>query len=474
MDELGSESVWQWDGCPRDYQPDASPRCAASPTARAGIRCCGDAAGCVSVCFGHCWMKGSNTSAPHAGWRIDGAAVTLAEAKSECQARNMRLCTRSELGRCCYTGCRLDNAHVWTADVCEPTNGSSAAEKALPASVACNRQLLHRFNSSALASSKAPSPPPAPCSARWCGVGPRMQPLLAAARPLRCGVLWFLHIGKTGGSTVANFLKASQDTAGWQFVEFWGKAANPHWNQSSGWRRIQQALGASAAPRLAVHHHHGVPGVLAPELGAWLAQLRLRLKARGCALIVATLLREPVSRALSHGTYDRATPPELCGHARDTSDTQWRSLLATWGCDQARVGPCVAFGRGDDPAPSLPQRLALATRALGGGSTRAAELGGSWLRRLAEVFDLVGATHELARFLALLRGLIGYAGVVAATKAVVNPTDDCDKYEPSPEQLWWVREHNQVDAALYSAWCSESCEQPRHASFSGWREIHRS
>ena len=292
---------------------------------------------------------------------------------------------------------------------------------------------------------------------------------------MRCGVLWFLHIGKTGGSTVADFLKeASQNTAGWRFVDFWGKAAKPHWNQSTGWRRIQQDLGASAAPRLAVHHHHGVPGVLAPELDAWLAHVRLQLEARGCALVVATVLREPASRALSHAAYDRATPPELCGHARDTSDTQWRSLLATWGCDQAHVGPCVAFGRGDDPGPSLPQRLALATRALGGGgeggggSGRAAEQGGSWPRRLADAFDLVGATHELARFLALLRGLIGYGG---ATKAAVNPTADCDKYEPSPEQLWWVREHNQVDASLYSAWCSESCEQPKHASFSGWREI---
>ena len=155
-------SAWQWDGCPNDSQPQAPPRCSASPDSRAGIRCCGSET-CTSVCFSHCWMQGSNTSSPLAGWSIEGAAATLSEAHAECRARGLRLCNRHELQLCCKTGCRLDNARVWTADICKPTSGSSAAKEELPASVVCNRQLLHRFNSSAVASSGVPSPPPAPC-----------------------------------------------------------------------------------------------------------------------------------------------------------------------------------------------------------------------------------------------------------------------------------------------------------------------
>ena len=55
--------------------------------------------------------------------------------------------------------------------------------------------------------------------------------------------------------------------------------------------------------------------------------------------------------------------------------------------------------------------------------------------------------------------------------AIPNPTADCDKYKPSLEQLWWMRKHNQADANLYLAWCSEHCERPTHTSFAGWREL---
>ena len=475
-------AAWQWDGCPNDRLPQASPRCSASPKSRAGIRCCGgrlERANCTSVCFSNCWMLGSQTSAPHAGWTIEGAAATLAEAHVECHARGLRLCKRHELNMCCKTGCRLDNARVWTADRCEQKGAiAEEPEEAPPASVACNRRLLHGFNQSAsgVASSRAspwPPAPMAPCSKRWCGVNPRVQPLLATARPLRCGVLWFVHIGKTGGSTVDEFMKLASGHTKWDFVDFWGKAATPHWNQSSGFRRINQVL-AQPEPRLAVHHHHGVPGLLAPELDVWLTDLRRRLQALGCALIVSTVLREPVSRAISHATYDRATPPQVCLHVEDTADTQWRSLLATWGCSHnAKACDKPGFHRGDDPAPSLPRRLELLAGALDGGlrlprQQRADMFEMHKPRLLAETLDVVGATHELPRFLALLRRLMGFHDKVPIQ---INPTADCDKYKPSLEQLWWMRKHNQADANLYLAWCSEHCERPTHTSFAGWREL---
>ena len=468
--------TWQWDGCPNDSRPKASPRCSASPESRAGIRCCGGQDDtCVSVCFSHCWMQGQRTSAPLAGWSILGAAATLAEAQAECQARGLRLCNRTELQLCCKTGCRLDNARVWTADECKPAPVSVPAVEAPPDDVACNRHLLRLHNSS-VGASTAP-PPPAPCSKRWCGVGPRAQSLLAAAQPLRCGVLWFVHIGKTGGSTVADSLKAASGPARWDFVNFWGKNAVPHWNRSTGFRRINQVL-AQPGPRLVVHHHHGVPGPLEPAIGTWLFRLRARLQAQGCALVVSTVLREPVSRAISHVTYDRATPPQLCMHARDAADTQWRTFLGTWGCPQGVSGCTTGFHHGDDPAPSTLQRLKLLKTALGGDSRGNKEDIGRvvevheprrepWL--IAGAFDVVGATHELPRFLALLLILMGFSG--KSPPAVTNPTPGCDSFKPSLEQLWWLHEQNKADAALYSAWCSESCASPMHTSLAGWQEL---
>ena len=71
----------------------------------------------------------------------------------------------------------------------------------------------------------------------WCGV-PKAQDV----RPMQCGVLWFVHIPKNGGSTTWDYLKRNAAANHWKTAEIGAPAfalGGPKqwkWNESDGWR----------------------------------------------------------------------------------------------------------------------------------------------------------------------------------------------------------------------------------------------
>jgi hypothetical protein len=146
---------------------------------------------------------------------------------------------------------------------------------------------------------------------------------------MRCGVLWFVHVPKTGGSTVSDWLRRHSLANGWGTVRT--LARGPYRMYDSGHleegmperRAIGSALRSANAtarqqspvwkaiwrdaartdgqpPRFVVKTHTGSLGtgsyLLSRGIFTRLAELLAR---RGCGLAVVTVVRDPVQRTAS-------------------------------------------------------------------------------------------------------------------------------------------------------------------------------
>ena len=178
------------------------------------------------------------------------------------------------------------------------------------------------------------------------------HPALTATGELKCGVLWFLHIPKTGGDTVKGSLqawsrqrrcgakqgrphyeqsvcRADADSSRWTYVDIYqgsnnkkgkekaekeGRKFDPlgscepgldstnmeDWAAAPSWQRVLREL-AKPTPRVALQSHHCSPSLAA--LLPQLEQLNATLQAKGCGLHLVTVLREPVSHTESRMHY---------------------------------------------------------------------------------------------------------------------------------------------------------------------------
>ena len=102
----------------------ATPKACVDSTSQLSIRCCGPGQ-CQSVCHNNRSMTPLPPKVttddllprqPHVwGWWSSHS-----EAKTECAARGLRLCSRTELHRnkCCRAGCNMDPLLVWTSEPC--------------------------------------------------------------------------------------------------------------------------------------------------------------------------------------------------------------------------------------------------------------------------------------------------------------------------------------------------------------------
>ena len=170
--------------------------------------------------------------------------------------------------------------------------------------------------------------------------------------PMPCGLLYYVHVPKTGGSTVFDRLQKVKH--GWGYNRlYWGDdgpaeenkwVANPNrWKNSSGWKWAQKML-AEKKPKLILEAHHGAPG-LEYMVNNVLGDVACTLKAKGCQLRVVTVLRSPVERMAStlafneHGMpnktrteslleqgADEQTRYLLKGHEKQWTNPKWHTL----------------------------------------------------------------------------------------------------------------------------------------------------
>ena len=132
--------------------------------------------------------------------------------------------------------------------------------------------------------------PPAARTALWSGL-----PAAAAVEPLACGVLYFVHLGKTGGTEVTKHLSKLGPAAGWSYHVPQG-SFDPD-EPSETWARVL-ADAKQEKPKLIVHHHHHAPGV-STVLESALRPLACQMRAKGCGWTLATVLRNPRAQKLS-------------------------------------------------------------------------------------------------------------------------------------------------------------------------------
>ena len=129
----------------------------------------------------------------------------------------------------------------------------------------------------------------------WCGM-----PKLADVEPMGCGVLLYAHIPKTGGTSVQAELERLADHTGWNYRRM------EIFNNESTLALFKQHVRESSLPDKRAPHdilqlHVKSPWLMGePSLFTrLLLPLEASLARKNCSLVLATNLREPVSRIVS-------------------------------------------------------------------------------------------------------------------------------------------------------------------------------
>ena len=227
----------------------------------------------------------------------------------------------------------------------------------------------------------------------------------AANRSGACGLLWFTHVPKTGGTSVTTVLRKSCT----QLIKVgcWGanKAKCAKYNWKDQLPDIRAAVLGVKPGVTCIHHHHMGPLMvdIIDTLGAW----RGEVEARGCTFTLVTTLREPLKRLLSAISYNsprivrdqgirNMADINVTEFLRDHNNEQIRYLLFNNHVAiknyNARDGPTSRSG--------IPVLLNLHERS---------DI--PWVEIALNItarFDVIGATHDLAAF---VRNMCNQAGL---------------------------------------------------------------
>ena len=127
----------------------------------------------------------------------------------------------------------------------------------------------------------------------------------ASVTPLTCGALVYLHIGKTGGSSVESHLEEVSPAANFSYYKVWWEDESPKYNytQDKHWVDFTNEMSTLAKPKATVSIHHGVPGLAAYMWSSELLPMQQMLEAKGCELRLTTVVRDGSKRSVSNLNY---------------------------------------------------------------------------------------------------------------------------------------------------------------------------
>lgn len=241
----------------------------------------------------------------------------------------------------------------------------------------------------------------------------------------------YLHIPKTGGSSVAqSLLQHSTGGRGWWQASVTG---------NSTWSSIVAKLRQRTRPKQIIIHHVDSPTALS-SVAQLIKPLDCWLRSQHCRLVLTTTLRDAATRATSAAYYNRV-PHES---------------YSAWVGEHARDGMLSFILHNRVRASHVPNSTTVMSRP----DLVHAE-------SLLSEFDAVGRTEDMAAFLAYLQSLL-VGGITNATPAAaagafgsrrVNDTPEKQKYELTADERAWTYELTALDAHLYSSFCSEA-QQP--------------
>ena len=289
-----------------------------------------------------------------------------------------------------------------------------------------------------------------PCE-KWTGVPETDKD---AEPPMKCGVLWYLHIPKTGGTTIMHHFHDLHERYNWQYANMWklqvppnekGPPGSPYhwtaWNTTKKWTNVVLPELSQAQPRLIVHAHHNMPGLGDPYMfNQVLMPMKRSLEAKGCELRLATALREPVSEVVSLMLFRQIPFEEFIPRMEENSDAMSKYILWNYHTQWP-----LEYQRGTTPNANGVKLLQRS-------------------RELLSKFSLVGQTENLNQFIHFINLALGWP-----TSDVPRPwvtgsmkhTRAFTPYTPSAAMLERVKGANVVDSLLYHTFCSKSQAAPQ-------------
>jgi len=283
------------------------------------------------------------------------------------------------------------------------------------------------------------------------------------AKPMKCGALAFLHIGKTGGTTIADHLKTHAAAGNYSYFSLYNvsgpdhsevdlsrdaymndayldpsnlSSPAPRFEEWSEWQALSRALDG-AQPRVAFQMHHGMPGLAQPGnlLETHLLPMKERLRAKGCDLTLVTVLRDGPSRALSDLAYARW----MGWVSRNASATTWSDYFKSKANHETNYlvrGFLSGHDREEYSDPDSERAILPEAR------------------RALSAMDFVGRTEELDAFVSRLNVLLGLPEALVATAGNETPEEFKQK-NFTDEAGRCLADTNAVDQELYQGYCED-------------------
>lgn len=160
--------------------------------------------------------------------------------------------------------------------------------------------------------------------------------------PAKCGVYYFYHIGKCGGTSISSWMEelAKSNPNDFEYVNWWWQL--DEWTGKFDWRvglsKVEEQirsgmLQTNSKHWLLLHHHHGAPGLryMMLQFQEW----KKMLNNQGCDLILTTVLRDPYSRVFSLIHYNHVPIEEFYQFVSNSEEiSQSKYLLFNRGANK--------------------------------------------------------------------------------------------------------------------------------------------
>jgi len=270
-----------------------------------------------------------------------------------------------------------------------------------------------------------------PCKA-WCGLPDKPE-------PMKCGVFWFLHVPKTGGTTLMSYFKKSAEANGWKYADMWQMQVKPEdskpgpihwgkWNMTEKWFNVMSEL-EKPAPKILVHTHHNMPGLgnryFATEV---LAPMAKKLAKKGCEMRYGAVLRDAVEHVKSAAFFGRVrNKRQMDRYGPRNSNPMTKYVVYNYQSQWPRGFKWFPSPEGVDEK--------LFTSA----------------SQILSNFSLVGRTEDLGTFVRKLNVVLGWPEEQKAERENTTPAEN--HYELGTDEVAKLQQYNVLDNKLYKQFC---------------------
>lgn len=244
-------------------------------------------------------------------------------------------------------------------------------------------------------------------------------------RPDSCGVLWYYHIGQTGGTEALRWkLTMNFSDVLILYSDNGGQINYTDWEA----RELEPFLANPAGKLVAVHHHHRGPGLYGFE--PTFAKIQSRLRQAGCSLTKAVVLRNPLDRTASFlakafdGNMSLYHWELRHNHFKTAQNGQVRFMLNNFNGEEY---PFLPLGLANDDVHWQ-------------GAIEEAE-------RILSTFEFVGFTEELDKELPRLARQLGFDESAPVMRANGHAHTSFHKLPLHIQKL--MRKQNSADLKLY-------------------------